>query len=169
MTRATLTPRRRQGYAGSVDSPLANPHMPRLFGRAPDYFVLDLGGGYWGGGSALVTVSRSGHIFAGAGPSVTVPGGSAAVRAGSIIQSQRTTSTQVDQFVSGWSPSLSVFPAFFGGVSGPSIAGTWGNPFCVSGECGGVEVGIGFGAGHTASIGGTYSWQLPSSWNVQPW
>jgi RHS repeat-associated protein len=130
--------------------------------RLPDYVVLDVAGGDYGGIVGLnVILTRTGHVYVGPQAGVGVPGISGAVRAGWLDQSATPTARQTDSFIQGWSGSASGYAPVLGGVAGPSVAETWGNEGHFHSGDFATEVGAGVGAGHYIGGTETYDFQLP--------
>ncbi|MBI2705038.1 MAG: hypothetical protein HYX32_07080, partial [Actinobacteria bacterium] len=139
--------------------------------RAPDYITLDasyvwplavipiwpdppIGIPVGAGPGGNITISRSGNIFLGGGPTVGSAGPSGSIRGGWFDQQNCPTAQQVDNFVSGPGVTASGTLPVFGPV-GPSIGQTYGFPQTAT------EVGIGATPVPGASVNGSWNFQLP--------
>ena len=111
----------------------ASNHSFCIFGwcphpHLPDYVSLDVSGFIWGGGGAVLTLTRSGHLYLGPEAGVGTPGGSGMLRAGWIggpWGKGGGSPNSTDNFVHGNSFTLSGE-----GPGGYLVGGaeTWGNP-----------------------------------------
>jgi hypothetical protein len=142
-----------------------------VFNRLPDYIIINgvvsLPFAQFIYVGVNVTITRYGRIFIGPEGGASVPGAMIDARAGWIDQTPLPSDCELNNFAGQWSAGASAYGAFLGGVAGPSVAETWGNPGQAGWKNFGTEVGLGVGAGHSASVGGSYDWMLP--WKLPAW
>jgi RHS repeat-associated protein len=138
--------------------------------RLPDYVSFSAGGSLAALGVPFLppfvtggigfTWTRQGHVFVAPSVGLGVPGSTGSIRAGYLDQSHIPTSTEVNNFVSKTSVTVSGYVPLFG-VAGPDLAETWGDPGYAT------EYGVGVGVGEDLNISYSYSVELP--WRVVGW
>jgi len=112
-----------------------------------------------------LTLSKGGHVFGTGGFSLGVPGASSSLTAGWTDSSHALSESKVASLIRG--PSLSgsaivpVGPVPGAGGIGPAAGEDWESPGQFGSHNFATEVGVGVAVGRQASVGGSWTLQLP--------
>ncbi len=134
----------------------------RLYGRAPDYVVLEGAAftDFYGlGAGGFLAFTRSGQVYlAPIEVGVGTPGAAVTVRAGWIAQGGVPSDAKVEAFVGGWGVNASAN----GGPGQPAVAVNWGTTGLSANDFS-AEAGLTVFGDPGVSLAGSYAFEMADS------